>query len=253
MKNKKNSIILAFYSFILLPSVLIAGALPQFTILTEEWEPYNFKKDAIVQGISTDMLVWMLERIGATQNRKDIMLFPWARAYNMLKHKPGTILFTTTRTEERENMFKWVGPIFEIELNLYALKKRNIKIHSIFDIKKYRIGTQRDDVVESLLVKKTGMKVTDFERVASSILNVKKLYAGRIDLIPQCKETTMIKCKEAGINFNNFESVYTLDKKSNYYAFHKETPDEVISRFQAAFDELKNEGKLDALFHKYKK
>jgi len=253
MNNKNITIILALLILIVNPSLIFAGTISQFTILTEEWKPYNFKKDGIVLGISTDMLVLMLERIGTTQNRKDIMLVPWARAYNMLQNNPGTILFTTTKTEERENMFKWVGPIFEIELNLYALKQRNLKINSIEDIKKYRIGTQRDDVVESLLVKKTGMNVTDFERVASSLLNVKKLYAGRIDLVPQCKETTIIKCKEAGIDPDKFESVYTLDTKSNYYAFHKDTPDEVISTFQAAFDELKGEGKLDEIFRKYKK
>jgi len=234
-------------------SYVSAGTIPQFRIMTEEWEPYNFKKDGIIQGISTDMLLLMLKKIGSTQGRKDIMLLPWARGYNMLQNKSGTILFTTTRTQERENMFKWVGPIFEIELNLYALKKRHIKINSIDDIKKYRIGTQREDVVESLLIKKSGMKVTDFERVAASILNIKKLYAGRIDLVPQCKETTLIKCREAGIDPDAFESVFTLDKKSNYYAFHKDTPDEIIKIFQSAFDELKHEGRLSEIFDKYQK
>jgi len=253
MDNQKFSIFVAFFALIIFPFQIHAGTIPHFTILTEEWEPYNFKKDGIVKGISTDMLVLMLERIGSKQKRKEIMLIPWARAYYMLQNKPGTILFTTTRTEEREKMFKWVGPIFEIELNLYALKKRNIKIKSLEDVKKYRIGTQRDDVVESLLVKKTGMNVTDFERVAASISNVKKLHAGRIDLLPQSKETTIIKCREAGIDPDEFEAVYTLDKKSNYYAFHKDTSDEIISRFQAAFDALKNEGKLLEIFHNYNK
>jgi len=253
MTFQKYQVLHIFFIIMQTVSYLNAGTVPQFSIVTEEWEPYNFKKDGIVQGISTDMLVLMLKKIGATQGRKDIMLIPWARGYNMLQNKPGTILFTTTRTEDRENMFKWVGPIFEIELNLYALKKRHIKIDSVADIKKYRIGTQREDVVESLLAKKTGMKVTEFERVAASILNIKKLHAGRIDLVPQCKETTMIKCKEAGIDPNELEPVYTLDKKSNYYAFHKDTSDAVINLFQSSFDELKTEGKLAEIFRKYKK
>jgi polar amino acid transport system substrate-binding protein len=251
MNYHKHQILLVFISLIS-TSCLFAANIPIFTILTEEWQPYNFKKDGIVQGISTDMLVLMLKKMGAAQKRQDIMLVPWARGYNMLQNKPGTILFTTTMTEERKKMFKWVGPIFEIELNLYALKKRHIKINSIEDIKKYRIGTQREDVVESLLVKKTGMKVTQFERVAASILNMKKLHAGRIDIVPQCKETTIIKCREAGLDPNEFEPVYTLDKKSNYYAFHKDTSDDVISEFQSAFDTLKKEGKLAEIFRKYK-
>jgi ABC-type amino acid transport substrate-binding protein len=102
--------------------------------------------------------------------------------------------------------------------------------------------------------KKDGIvQVTQFERVAASILNMKKLHAGRIDIVPQCKETTIIKCREAGLDPNEFEPVYTLDKKSNYYAFHKDTSDDVISAFQSAFDTLKKEGKLAEIFRKYKK
>jgi len=250
----KNYLVLLFFLTVMLSiSPIYAVEIPLFTIMTEEWEPYNFKKDGVVKGISTDMLVLMLKRVGSKQGRKDILLLPWARAYNMIQRKPGTILFTTTRTQERENMFKWVGPIIEVEFNLYALKKRHINIRSVADIKKYKIGTLREDVVESLLIKKTGMKVTDFERVASSILNIKKLHAGRVDMVPQSRDTTMNTCRETGLNPDEFEPVYTLEKKSMYYAFHKDSSDDVITMFQSAFDELKKEGELAEFFRKYKK
>ena len=137
-------------------SVIYAGNVPKLTIMTEEWAPYNFHKEVVVKGISADMLVLMLGRAGSKQGRNNIKIYPWARAYKTIQQEPDTLLFTTTRTEKRENMFKWVGPIFEIEFNIYALKNRNIKINSFEDIRKYKIGTLRGDVTEDLLIKKAG-------------------------------------------------------------------------------------------------
>lgn len=234
-------------------SAIYADTVPKFTIMTEEWEPYNFQKDGVVKGISADMLVLILERIGSAQGRNDIRIYPWARAYKMIQQNSGTLLFTTTRTRERDKIFKWVGPIFEVEYFIYALKNRNIKINSYEDLRKYKIGTLRGDVVEDLLVKNAGMKISDFDQVSSNIQNTRKLWVGRIDLVPQSKNTTIHTCKEAGLNPDEFEPVFTLGKQSMYYAFHKETPDSVITMFQTAFDDIQNEGKLAEIFKKYGK
>ncbi len=253
--HKTTSFSLLFVAVCVFSSVIAIHAepLPQFTIMTEDWEPYNFSKDDNTKGISTDILVLMLERLGSTQGRKDIKILPWARAYKTIQEIPNTILFTTTRTAERENLFKWVGPIFELEFNLYALKSKNIKINSFEDVRKYKIGTLRGDVVEDLLVKNAGMQLSDFDQVGTNIQNTKKLSIGRIDLAAQTKDTTINTCKEAGLNPDDFEPVFVLDKKSMYYAFHKETSDAVIAAFQKAFDDLVKEGKVSEIFRGYGK
>ncbi|WP_304085847.1 ABC transporter substrate-binding protein [Maridesulfovibrio ferrireducens] len=239
--------------FLILPSTVYAESFPKLTLITEEWEPYNFRKNGTIEGISTDVLMLMLERAGSTQARNDIKLYPWARSYKMLQKNTNTLLFSTTRTEEREHMFKWVGPIFNTKYHFYALKNRHIKINSFKDLKKYRIGTIRKDVIEDLLVKNADMNSKDFDQVSSTLQNIIKLSVGRVDLAAQSKESTLNSCKEAGLNPNNFESVFVLDKNSVYYAFNKETPDSVIAILQTVFDNIRNEGKLAEIFKKYGK
>jgi polar amino acid transport system substrate-binding protein len=234
-------------------STLYAEPVPHFTILTEEWEPYNFQDKDTVKGISTDMLVLMLKKLGSTQGRDDINIFPWVRAYKIALKEPNTILFTTARTDEREKLFKWVGPIFEIEFNVYALKSRHIKINSFDDLRKYKIGTLRGDVTEDLLIKKAGCKISDLIPVASNIQNTKKLSVGRIDCILQSKDTLMVTCQKARINPELIEKIVMLDKKYMYYAFSNGTSDSVITLFQKEFDDLKKEGKLSEIFHNYHK
>ncbi len=221
--------------------------------MTEDWKPYNYEKDGIVQGISTDIFVLMLEKIGSKQGRKDIKIYPWIRAYKKIQKTPNSILFTTTRTQEREKIFKWVGPIFVMQFNIYAMKNRNIKISSFEDIRNYQIGTLRGDVTEDLLIKKTGMNISMFQRANKNLLITKMLSVRRVDLAVYSEDTLITTTQEAGINIDEIEPVFILDKKSMYYAFHKDTPDSVIAKFQSIFDSLKENGKVAEIFQSYSK
>lgn len=245
---KKIIIILIFC---LLSISANAQEIPNFTIMTEDWAPYNFSKAGEIRGISTDIMVLMLKKIGSSQTRSEIELLPWARAYEKLKKEPNTILFTTTRTKKRENMFKWVGPIFEIDFYLWALKSEKIQINSAAELVEYRIGTLRYDVLEDILIEETGMKVSDFDRVSRNLFNTKKLYAKRVDLIATSAKTIQQTSKELGLNPNLFKKVYSLGSKSMNFAFHKDTPDSIINLFEIAFFDLKQEGKINKIFDKY--
>jgi len=256
LRLKKTVLKLLSYMYILLICIVPtthATNIPKLTMMTENWKPYNFEQNGVVKGISVDILALMLKKTGSTQSRSEIKIYPWVRAYTLVKEKANTVIFSTTRTKQREKMFKWVGPIFNVEFNLYALKKKNIKINSFKDLKKHKIGTLRGDVTEDLLVKYAGIQLSDLDRVYSNVANIKKLSAERVALIAESKNTLMTTYKEAGLNYDDFESVFILDKKNMYYAFHKETPDALIALFQKAFDEIKSEGKLDEIFHRYGK
>jgi len=230
-----------------------ANDLPKFLMMAENWKPYNFEHNGIVKGISVDILALLLKKLGSTQSRNEIKIYPWIRAYTLVKKNNNAVLLSTTRTEQREKMFKWVGPIFNIEFNIYALKNQKIKISSFEDLKKYKIGTLRGDVTEDLLVKYAGLQISDFDRVSSNLANIKKLSANRVTLVAESRNTLMTTYKEAGLKYDDFESVFILDKKGIYYAFNNETPDEIITLFQKAFDDLKSEGIIAKIFHSYGK
>ena len=97
--------------FLAMYSLGAADSVPQFTIYTEDYKPYNFEKDGKIQGIAVELLTQMLEKVGSSQAVADIKLVPWARGYNAVQKNEKTILFSTARTEEREDLFKWVCPI----------------------------------------------------------------------------------------------------------------------------------------------
>jgi len=86
--------------------------------------------------------------------QKDIKIYPWIRGYILTCQNQNTVLFATARTPEREELFKWVGPIVKDKKSVIISKKsKNIKTNTIKDLKKYRIGTIKEDVAGQLLRK----------------------------------------------------------------------------------------------------
>ena len=76
----------------------------------------------------------------------EIKVYPWARGYHLLETTRNTALFSTTRTESREYLFKWVGPLAEKKIGLFARKGSAAKPNSLDQAKAFMIGVQRGGV-----------------------------------------------------------------------------------------------------------
>ena len=79
-----------------------------FYIMSEELSPFNHTEDGKVTGFSSEIVLEICERVG---HAKTIQVMPWARAYKSILNEDNKVLFSTTRTANREDLFKWVGPI----------------------------------------------------------------------------------------------------------------------------------------------
>ena len=226
--------------FVLLFFLSAYSALAQgsWNIMTEELPPYNFIKDNLVHGISADILLQLLEKNNISIDRGSIQLFPWPRAYQMVQDVPGSLLFSTARTSQREKLFKWVGPIADLTMGLVALKTNRIKLHSIGDANKYRIGTIRDGAPEQLVLA-AGIEESNLERIASPEANIKKLHAGRIDLFAFSVPSTRYLMIKLGMDPDEYESVYTLKQVDLYYTFHKDTDAQLIHALNRTLQEMK--------------
>ena len=236
MKN----VIAAASLVILLLSLAAPSAMAgeKWNIMTEELPPYNFTRDKQVHGISADILLEVMKKSNIAISRDDIRLLPWPRAYVTVQNTPGSMLFSTARTPQREKLFKWVGPITDLTIGLVALKKNNIQLQTVEDLKKYTIGTIRDGAPEQLVLK-LGVEEKALDRIASPELNVKKLQAGRIDLFAFSVPSTRYLMIQQGIDPDEYESVYTLRQAVLYYAFHKDTDDQLIEALNKSLQELK--------------
>lgn len=236
--------------FITTSVLVFSGSIDNITFITEQYPPFNYIENGKVTGLSVEIIDAIFKKTGANKSVDDINLYPWARGYNDVLNKSGTSLFVITKTEEREPLFKWIGPIADTRIVLIAKKNRYIKICSYDDLSKYKIGVIREDVGYQLL-KGYGVPDNVFNITSETLSNILMLENDRIDMIAYEETVIFRELENAGIDPSCFTSVYTLTEAELYYAFNKKTDDAVIRQIQTAFDELVKDGICDTIKSKY--
>ena len=122
-------------------------------------------------------------------------------------------------------------------------------------LSKYRLGVVRDDIGEQLLVK-AGLKLEKLDRLGgtnATLLQIKKLNIDRIDAWSYEQNVAMWEIKANGFNPADYEIVYKLKEGELYYAFHKDTPDDLLKKIQYELDKLKKDGIYQKILDKYLK
>ena len=238
MRDLRIILILTLLAIGILATPFRATAEPfkDLVFLTENYAPFNYKKDGKAQGIVVDVLLEMFRQAGSTKGLKDIKVLPWARGYKLAQEKKGTVLFSTARTEPRENMFKWVGPVWMSKHSVIAKKDRKIRIQSDKDFDKFKIGAVREDAGEQLLYAR-GVDKKSIYRTNSSKSTARMLAAGRIDLWAYGARVALFNLEKLGHDPNDYEVVFVLRESPLYFAVQKDTDDQLVGRLQAALDQ----------------
>ena len=100
------------------------------------------------------------------------------RAYLNASTEADSLLYTTTRTPERESYFEWIGPIGPRKMLLFKLKeRRDIQINSKEDLRKYRVGIVRDTSAMKLVVERGLFTKQQIDEAPSTTSNMKKLFS----------------------------------------------------------------------------
>ena len=214
----------------------------ELRFITEEYPPYNYTEDGQLKGIAVDLLERAFALDGQRLDRTTIEVLPWARGYETTLFTPNTVLFSTTRTDTRESLFQWVGPISSDKVVLLAKKSRNIQINSLDDLK-------RDDLQIVVIHEDIGaqrLKELDVDpsRIHMAINNssaLAMLNANRVDLWAYGEDVAFWLMKKGGYDPNEFEAVFTLSEAYLYYALNIDTSTALVTGLQNAVDLAKED------------
>ena len=222
----------------------------KLTVLTEDWPPFNYKENEKLVGISTDLVIATLARAGFSYK---IKMYPWKRAYQSALRTPNTILYTTSRTEVRENLFKWVGPLFPRQIIMYKLKKRaDIIIKNLDDLKNYQLGILLGGSVQEYLTLHGFKDEEHYQTVVTEHQNLLKLFKGRVELIPGSEISMAFRMKDMPYRYEDLQKAFVMIDEGGYYiAVNKNTSDQIVERLQTAFDNLIDEGLREQISMKY--
>jgi len=235
--------------FFLMLSTCVNAA--ELEIYTENLPPLNMRNEETnrAMGFSVDIVEELLERTGIRPVDGKIKVYPWARAYKILQNSPNVMLFSMTRTENRENLFKWVGPISPRTVWLWKMKnRRDIFVHSLSDAKQYTIGGVYEFAMSKYL-QAEGFKVDMNTNIDANWL---KLFENRIDLGTALELEAAYYMKKHGRKFSELERLVKVDNRYSFYiALSLQTADDIVNKLQLALDQMKSDGSYELIRKKH--
>lgn len=224
----------------------VHAAPERINLLTENFPPYNmavdgknYARDGNIQGIAADIVREMFQRAGIDYTLT--LRFPWERVYKTALETPGYGAFVMARLPEREALFKWVGPIGPDDWVLLARAGSSINLANLEQAKAYSIGAYKGDAIAEHLASQ-GLRPSLALRDQG---NVEKLQSGEIDLWATGDPAGLYLAKQQGVT--GLKRVLRFETAELFLALHRETADEAVAKLQAALEQMRSDGTVEAI------
>jgi polar amino acid transport system substrate-binding protein len=212
-------------------------------LATEAAPPYSVREGEHVVGIGADTVREMMARAGIEHTME---LLPWKRAYTAALERSDACVFSTTRTPEREPLFKWIGPIGEADWVLMGRADRKLHLDNLDQAHPYRIGTYNGDARDQYL-RSRGFNT---DPAPNDMLNLRKLMANRIDLWAASIRRGSVALARMGYA-DKVVPVLVFNRIRVYLACNRGVPDAMTARMEAALDAMEHDGTVQRILHRY--
>lgn len=219
-----------------------AGAL---TLYALEWAPYSWKHPGSgkVAGIASDIVDELMRRAGVHAGAIDTV--PWARGLALTAATPDTCQIMVGRTAEREQKFKWIGPIGHSRWMFFGLRDSNIRLRQLHDARPYLVGTIIDDLSIPIL-KGNHIRVA---LVAADHLNPPKLLRRRIDLWASAELPATYLMREQGVD--KVEPLLTFATIPMFVACNNSMRDDEVARLNGIVHAMIADKSIERIYHAY--
>lgn len=218
--------------------------------ITENLPPLNYLDESGPQGFSVELLRLMASRAGLGL---ELQVLPWVRAVQRAESTPLSLLFSLTRTPEREAQFQWVGPIAQRRILLYKLASRSdLALSQLSELGGARIGVARDSAADRALQAAGLRPGIELEQGLDDATNMRKLLAGRMDYVALLDWAAAWNLRQLQLPYGTLQAVMEQDvSKSYWYGLRPDADPALVRRLQAALDGLRRDGHYERLRQRY--
>lgn len=209
---------------------------------TLNWEPY-YGEELPRNGFFTAIVRTAFERGGHTA-RTEFM--PWARAMMEVEQGDRDVLLGAYYNEERAETYIASDPIYTDEVGIVAHEDLGItEFDSLRDLSGYTIGYGRGYSVNEEF---DNAEYLDKEPEESQVLNLRKLFAGRIDLIAGSFASIQYVANKEGHDVDDLVFLEPTLKENTLHIMISrsiENGDQLMADFHKGLSEIRADGTYD--------
>lgn len=231
---------------LLLAAALQAGqvAAAGLQLVTENYPPYNFssRDSRRIEGVSTDIVRELMSRAGQGYT---LQLLPWQRAISLAEKRPQTCVFSMSRTPEREQRYRWIGPLVANDWVLFARSSDQRRLARLDDARPYRIGSYQGDAIVQYLRERN----FDVDVAVSDDRNPPKLLARHIDLWATGRLIGLHMLQQQKIA--GIEPVLIFHRTEMYLACSRQLPEALVDKLNLLLRQMENDGSIARVYARY--
>jgi len=219
----------------------------ELMIYTEHYPPLTFMNSfGDITGFGTEIVHEIMKR---NQEFYDITLSQWNIGYELALTNPNFCLFTMDRTEIRDTLFQWVGPLGTNTTYFFTKAGSGVVINSLDDAKNLpAIGTVSSWYSDQYL---QDLGFTNLVSDGDPLVVIEMLMNGNVDAFV-CSEITFPDLL-GGLGYTYSQVVPEFDLMSSdyYIAFSKNTSSDIVNQWQDKLDQMKLDGTYSAIYQKW--
>jgi ABC-type amino acid transport substrate-binding protein len=212
-------------------------------IYTEQYPPITFLGSfGEISGYGADVVKEIMKRNRIFEN---IKISTWSNGYELALDNPNFCLFTMDRTDIRNSLFQWVGPIGTNTTWFYIRKGSGITISSLEDAKKLSsVGTVKSWFSDQYL---RNLGFTNLVSGNEPVEMAGKLMKGEINTFVCTGITFPDILEKAGYQYKEVTAAYSLMSSDYYISFSKTTSPSIVSKWQSAWEIMASDGTVAAI------
>ncbi len=241
--------------FLTLATLVTTLALPitlqarTVTMVTVDWAPH-YGADLPENGLMSALTVAAFKAGG---HEASIEFIPWPRALKGVLEGEYDIVMGAYDNAERREIYHMSKPVYFLDTGLIARPGLNKNSYqSLRDLSPYKIGVSRGYANSEEF---DAADYLDKQVSRGPILNMRKLFRGRLDMMVASFDLFRHNAKKEGFCINDVEFVHPpLAKNGLFIMGSREVPDggQIIEDFNRGLETIRENGTFDSIVNRFR-
>lgn len=236
-----------FFTFALVSTLFSADV----KLYTEDFPPYQINENGKLSGIAIDVVNELKKRV---KDDVSIELSDWNTSYNKALNNKNHGVFSTGRTPERENLFKWIGPIGKTKYIFFTNAQNDFYIGNPneAETKAKHILVSNNDVSYQVLTN-LGIKNLKISQDKTNKENIQSIANDKSALWASDFYSGIYKIRKLGLENKIKPMMYNRPfiTTTMNIAFNKDSDEKIIENWTQALKEIVDDGTYAKIMQKY--